>query len=307
MLFLVFNRASTTARVFESIRQARPRRLYVAADGPRASRAGEGARCDEVRRIATAVNWPCEVNTLFRAYNLGCKQGVAQGISWFFAHEQEGIILEDDVLPDPSFFGYCEALLERYRADGRVAAIAGCNQISDYYTAADSYFFTRQNHVWGWASWRRAWQHFEIDMTSWPEWDKAGGLQRLIEDPCAEHYWRQRFERVHQGQIDTWDYQWMYACWRSGGLTALPAHNLTTNLGLGFGMEATHTSKGVARFVRDNPARQAEWPLRHPACVLRNKEADRLIQRHVTGLTRLRCLKRAAHRALQRLVVRADK
>ena len=304
MLFLVFNRASTTARVFESIRQARPRRLYVAADGPRASRAGEAARCDEVRRIATAVDWPCEVNTLFRAHNLGCKQGVAQGISWFFAHEQEGIILEDDVLPDPSFFGYCEALLERYRADERVAAIAGCNQISDHYTAADSYFFTRQNHVWGWASWRRAWQHFEIDMTSWPEWDRAGSLQCLLEDRCAEHYWRQRYGRVHQGQIDTWDYQWMYACWRTGGLTVMPAHNLTTNLGLGPDVEATHTSKAVPRFVRDNPAKPLAMPLRHPTEISRDAEADRLIQRHVIGLNRRRCLKRSIGRLLRKLVGR---
>jgi hypothetical protein len=121
VLFLVFNRPDPTRRVFDAIRAARPARLYVAADGPRADRAGEAERCAEVRAMATAVDWPCEVLTLFRDANLGCKRGVAEGIDWFFAHEAEGIILEDDVLPHPSFFAYCATLLERYRTVPRPA------------------------------------------------------------------------------------------------------------------------------------------------------------------------------------------
>ena len=288
--------------MFEAIRRAQPARLYVAADGPRVDRVGESAQCDEVRRIATAVDWPCTVTTLFRQHNLGCKQAVAQAISWFFEQEEEGIILEDDVLPVHGFFAYCEELLLRYRFDEQVAAISGCNLIGDRHSPEASYFFTRQNHVWGWASWRRAWHHYEIDMRSWPAWDRAGGLAKCTDDPCAEHYWRQVFERVYQGKVDTWDYQWMFACWRNGGLTALPLHNMVANLGIGSDVSATHTSKRTPKFLRDNPAREVGFALRHPVEVTRDVEADRLIRLHVIGLTRLRCLKRHLGRLLRQLV-----
>src|SRR5690349_2048344 len=127
ILFLVFNRPETTARVFEAIRAAQPPRLYVAADGPRASRIGESERCDLTRRIASAVDWPCDITTLFRAANLGCKNAVSSAISWFFEHEEEGVILEDDCLPDPSFFRYCDELLAHYRDDTRIGLISGNN------------------------------------------------------------------------------------------------------------------------------------------------------------------------------------
>src|ERR1700690_1974577 len=152
VLFLVFNRPDTTRRVFEAIRSAQPPRLYVAADGPRGARAGEAERCAEVRRIATAVNWPCEVKTLFRDCNLGCKMGVSSGITWFFEHEPEGIILEDDVLPVPTFFDFCDELLARFRNDDRVAMISGSNLIAGHFDPAESYFFSRCAQIWGWAS-----------------------------------------------------------------------------------------------------------------------------------------------------------
>lgn len=255
-----------------------------------------------MRAIATAVDWPCEVHTLFREHNLGCKQGVAQGITWFFEHEPEGIVLEDDVLPLPGFFAYCEDLLARYRHEERVAAISGCNLAADRYQPPASYCFTRQNHVWGWASWRRAWRHYDIDLAGFADWDARGGLVDWLEgDTCAAHYWRGIFGRMQRCEIDTWDYQWMASCWMHGGLTALPARNLTTNLGLGPGVEATHTSKGVPRHVRDNPAHELDRPLRHPPAVTRDAEADRAIQRHVIGLGHWRCARRAVARALKRL------
>lgn len=168
VLFLVFNRPDTTRQVLDSIRQARPPRLYVAADGAREDRPGERERCERVRGIATDVDWPCEVHTLFRARNLGCKTAVSGGISWFFEQEEEGIILEDDVLPDQSFFVFCEELLERYRHEAKVTMISGDYFHGNNHQPTASYFFSRYTHIWGWASWRRAWQHYDREMAQWP-------------------------------------------------------------------------------------------------------------------------------------------
>ena len=125
VLFVVFNRPDTTARVFETIRTAKPPRLYVAADGPRAGRAGEAVLCAKVRQLAMKVDWPCKLYTLFQDTNLGCKIGVSSAINWFFEHEEEGIVLEDDILAQPSFFEYCDEMLDRYRDDTKVSMISG--------------------------------------------------------------------------------------------------------------------------------------------------------------------------------------
>ncbi len=179
ILLLVFNRPDTTRQVFETIRAARPPRLYVAADGPRPGRAGEAERCAEVRELTTQIDWPCELKTLFRNENLGCKIGVSSAIDWFFQNEPEGIILEDDVVPLPSFFLYCDVLLDRYRNDIRVGVISGSNLVSNHLMLEESYFFSRYNHIWGWASWRRAWDHYDVTMASWPEWRNNRGLQNI--------------------------------------------------------------------------------------------------------------------------------
>lgn len=263
VLFLVFNRPDTTRRVFEAIRAARPSRLYVAADGPRASRPDEAARCTLVRQIATAVDWPCEVKTLFRDENLGCRHGVSGGIDWFFDQEEEGIILEDDVLPQPSFFPYCEALLSRYRNDASVSMISGCNLLGPSHQAAASYFFSRYMHIWGWASWRRAWTHYDVDMGGWPGSESAAKLDRLLGGrKNAIRYWAKIFDRVQGGEIDTWDYQWLFAAWMNDMVAVIPSHNLVENLG--FGADATHTTGAVPAAVLAASASDIVFPLRDP-------------------------------------------
>ena len=297
LLFIVFNRPDTTAAVFAAIRAARPPRLYVAADGPRATRAGEAERCAEVRRIASAVDWPCELRTLFRDANLGCRLGVSGAVSWFFECEPEGIILEDDVLPVPSFFEYCDLLLERYRHDQRVAMVSGCNLVSGRYTCRDSYFFSRYAHIWGWAGWRRSWRHYDVGMQAWPEWLASGGLDHITDGSwLAAAYWRHLLAKCHAGRIDTWDYQWAFACWRTGGLIALPSVNQTRNLG--FGVDATHTTADEPAYVRSSPPRPLPLPLRHPADVQRDARADVLIATEVFGLTPLKLARGALARVL---------
>jgi hypothetical protein len=279
VLFLVFNRPDTTAQVFEAIRRAQPPRLYVAADGPRPTRAGEHERCAAVRRVATAVDWPCELVTLLRDENLGCKRAVSSAISWFFEREAEGIVLEDDCLPDPTFFGYCDELLDRYRHDTRVMCISGDNFISSDWMPQESYYFSRYFHIWGWATWRRAWAFYDVDMKHWRESGDTGVVQqRLPGEPRAAAHWRESFDRVSRGQIDTWDYQWTYACWRQGGLSCMPASNLVSNIGFGEG--ATHTISAESKLANLGVA-PLELPLRHPKAVEAQLEADRWTSEHV--------------------------
>lgn len=286
--------------MFQAIRRAQPARLYVSADGPRSGRDGEAERCAEVRRIASEVDWPCTLHTRFLDHNLGCKNGVSSGISWFFQQESEGIVLEDDVLPVDGFFAWCKELLQRYRDDPRVGLIAGCNHVADHYTPPHSYMFTRHSHVWGWASWRRAWQHYDVQMRSWPQWRHSGGLLRATGgDACVADYWRGVFDRMHGRRADTWDYQWLYTLWSQDLLSVLPAHNLVHNLGIG--ADATHAVDSVAPYIANNPPREPAMPLRHPPAVQRDAAADRAIWHHVTGLTPLRCAKRTPARWLRAL------
>lgn len=261
ILFLVFNRPAPTAQVFAAIRAARPPRLYVAADGARSNRPGEEQRCEQTRRVATAVDWPCEVKTLFREKNLGCKQAVSQALDWYFECEEEGVVLEDDCVPDPSFFRYCDELLEYHRNDDRVALISGDNFQFGRAYGDSSYYFSRYVHIWGWASWRRMWRHYDRDMKAWPAFRDGGGLQRIFGTRSREiKYWRRVFDAVHRGEIDTWDYQVNFAVWAQRMLTILPQKNLVKNIG--FGTDATHTT-ARSKFA-DMLAEQLGFPLRHP-------------------------------------------
>ncbi|OYU16490.1 MAG: hypothetical protein CFE37_00365 [Alphaproteobacteria bacterium PA4] len=302
VLFLVFNRPETTVRVFESIRRAQPPRLYVAADGPRPARAGEPERCAEVRAIATAVDWPCKVETLFRDENLGCKRAVSGAIDWFFANEAEGVILEDDILPDPSFFPYCDALLARYRDDANVAMISGCNLIGDRHGADASYVFTHYMHIWGWASWRRAWCHYDADMAGWADPAAKRKLADVLGNrPRAMAYWSGIFDQMAAGTIDTWDYQWVFAAWMRDMIATIPAHCLIENIG--YGANATHTTGDMPKAVRAARPRPMAFPLCHPDRS-EVRMIDLLEEQHAFGLTWQNALRaRLAHVPLLRRLV----
>lgn len=275
VLFLIFNRKDTAERVFQAIREARPARLYVAADGPRRDRAGEVERCTETRQIIEGVDWPCQVSTLFRDENLGCKRAVSSAIDWFFGNEEEGIILEDDTVPLPSFFPFCREMLERYRSDDRVMMVAGSNLVSDRYASQRSYFFSNYPHIWGWATWRRAWRLYDVSFSEWPDAKRADSLSGLALTSVTRwrSSWYGFFDMVSQHKIDTWDVQWAYAIMKRHGFSVTPRTNLVHNIGFGNG--ATHTTS-TPSYIEHLHTRDLAFPLDHPQEVKRDLRADRL-------------------------------
>jgi hypothetical protein len=277
--FFIFNRPDTTSRVFEAIRLARPEKLLVVADGPRADREGEVDKCRAARAIVELVDWPCDVLTNYAVSNLGCKRRVSSGLDWVFKTVPEAIMLEDDCLPEPSFFRFCEELLERYRDDERVMMISGDNFQFGRRRTAHSYYFSRYAHIWGWASWRRAWQHYDVDMKQWHDIRDGGWLHDLLDNPSSVRHWKGVFDRVAQGKINTWDYQWTFACWLQSGLAVMPNVNLVSNIGFHAG--ATHTAAENQFSAMSTEPMQ--FPLDHPSFVIRDRLADDFTHRtHVT-------------------------
>lgn len=268
---LIFNRPETTARVFARVREVKPPVLLVVADGPRATRPDEAERCAATRSVVARVDWNCRVMTNYSEVNLGCKRRVSSGLDWVFNTVEEAIVLEDDCLPHPSFFRYCEELLARYREDTRIMAVSGDNFQLERRHSTYSYYFSRYNHVWGWASWRRAWQHYDVNMRLWPEVRDGGWLKGVLQDSRRVAYWTEIFDLVYSGKIDTWDYQWTFANWIQNGLAVLPSVNLVSNIG--FGQSATHTS-GTSVFA-DLPVKEMRFPLNPPPFVMRDHAADR--------------------------------
>ena len=269
--FIIFNRLDTTRRVFAEIAKARPSKLLVIADGPRANRLGEAEKCAQTRAVIDGVDWDCEVLTHFSEVNLGCKRRVSSGIDWVFEQVEEAIILEDDCLPDPTFFRFCQELLERYRHDQRIGLISGDNFQFGNRRSDDSYYFSKYVHIWGWASWRDRWVNsYDVAMAKWPGIRDGAWLTDMVGNAREATYWTKILERVHRGEIDTWDYQWVFANWVEGRMTILPAVNMISNIG--FDGNATHTT-GVSELA--NLARYSlSFPLTHPLGVFRNTQAD---------------------------------
>jgi hypothetical protein len=275
---ILFNRPDTTGRVFAEIARARPKKLFVIADGPRADHPADAEKCAASRAVVNQVDWPCEVLTNYSETNLGCKMRPATGISWLFRHVEEAIIFEDDCLPDQTFFRYCAELLERYRDDERVMMISGDNFQGGRRRTEYSYYFSRYVHTWGWATWRRAWQHFDVELKLWPVLRETDWLVDILGDGEAVEYWRAIFDSVMDGRISkAWDYQWLFACWAQGGLAVTPEVNLVSNIGFGEGATHTVTDTGVINL----PVSEMEFPLRHPPFMLRNREADQFNFTHV--------------------------
>lgn len=271
VLFIIFMRPDTTRRVFERIREAQPPKLYIAADGPRKEKEGEAEKCSETREIVKNIDWPCEVYRLYREENLGCGKGVSSAITWFFQHEEQGIIIEDDILPHVDFFKYCDEMLERYKEDQRIQLISGFNYFYDGYQSPVSYYMSCFMSIWGWASWRRVWETYEFDVK---ELDKVRLKKQLYKQlpRKSAQYFMGVYRSMLDFGIDTWDFQFFLNQQYYGRYSIASFVNLVENIGMGVEGSA-HNATTVNDIIVKHKAK-SPYPIRHPKFVRVDNDAD---------------------------------
>ena len=245
VLFITYKRLDTTKQVFEAIKKAKPQKIYISSNF--------GKNKEEVKKIIEVrtyleenIDWKCKVSKLYRTKYLSAKLSISGAIDWFFENEEQGIILEDDCLPSQSFFWFCENLLHHYADDEKVGAITGINFQNSKWRGSASYYFSKFAHCWGWATWRRAWHHNDTDLKFWPNWRNSKDWLNYMPDKVERRFWQNNFDRVHSGEIDTWDYPWDASRFRKGFVAATPNVNLVSNIGFGEG--ATHTISKNSQF-----------------------------------------------------------
>jgi hypothetical protein len=242
ILLIIFNRPETTKRVFESIRQAKPTKLFIAADGPRNTRIGEEKLCSDTRKIVEKIDWSCDVYRNYSEKNLGCYTSVPRAISWFFENVNNGIILEDDCLPNQSFFSYCESLLDKYKNGENIMLISGDN-FQNYQTEpTDSYYFSKYANIWGWASWKRAWKSFINEFTTIDDSKMKEKIKLAFSTNEERDYWLNFYKKIKKGKFDNWDAKWFLSIIYNDGICLTPTINLIENIG--FGNDATNTKNG---------------------------------------------------------------
>jgi hypothetical protein len=279
ILFLIYNRPDTTKLVFEEIRKQKPQNLYIAADGAKENKTGEEELCDLTREIITQIDWDCNIRTLFRQKNLGSKYAVSSAITWLFEHEEQGIILEDDCIPNDSFFFFCQELLIKYKHDSKIMHITGSNLNDTFKFGDGSYYYSQYANVWGWATWKRAWNKFDLEIN-----DKETYLELInhtFKHISERVFWRSRIELIKSNQVDAWDYQWMFSIWREKGICLNSNYNLVTNIG--FGKDATHTTGGSPYL---NPYTKNLTEITHPSKQKIIKKAETEFIRSLHGLKR---------------------
>lgn len=283
ILLLVFNRPEQTALVFKKICDLKPAKLYIAADGARENQNGELEKCLESRYILNKIDWDCKVYTLFRETNLGCRVAVSSALDWFFDLEVEGIVLEDDCLPHADFFTFCEIMLEKYRYDTRIGHISGSNfQFGKHRGGDSSYYYSRLTHVWGWASWRRVWKGYDVDMKSFPTFKSSQKLGSISGYSEFYEYWLSNFESVYMKLVNTWDIQLSYHNLINNSLSIMPNVNLISNIG--FTDDATHTKHKNHPFA--NIPLMALKEIKHPKFILQDLAADIYTLQNELGILR---------------------
>ena len=282
IVLIIFRRPDKTLKVFEKIRQVKPCKLFVICDAPRPEKPDEYEKCEKSRAIIDTVDWDCEVIKNYADTNLGSFRRIPTGLDWVFNQVEEAIILEDDCLPDITFFQFCEELLEYYKNDQRIMAISGDNFQLGHQRTHDSYYFSRYTHSWGWATWKRAWKHFDLEMKAWPEVRDKQLLRLILDSDRDVKYWNSILQDTYESKIKAWDYRWTFATWLQNGLTILPNVNLISNIGFGEG--ATHTVSSKNPFI-NLPTQSMNFPLQHPQFVIRERMADKFTQDSVFHAT----------------------
>ena len=271
VLVCAYRRPATTEKVFDSIRKARPKKLYVAVNAPQPGNNVEIENVDKVKNVFSTIDWECELFTLYREHHLSLKESIATAIDWFFDNEEEGIILEDDCLPSQSFFHYCQDLLHKYRDDQTVMHIGGSNHgvIDD--ESNESYFFSKHLHIWGWATWKRSWKIYDIEMSKWPDFKERVNFEKFFGSEIEKERKLLTWGNAYSNRTDCWDYQWCFSVLTQGGIGITPTKNLIKNIGIG--KDATHTfnTESYQNFL---DLEEMEFPLKHPDFKIVNYDLD---------------------------------
>jgi len=275
---LIFNRPEITRRLVEEVIRAQPPKVLVFGDGPRADHPKDAELIAAAKRVIGQAPWECEVLTNYSDVNLGTKLRPATGLNWVFKMVEKAIFFEDDCLPHPSFFRFCNELLEKYEHDERVMMISGNNFMRGRKLTADSYLFSHYAGIWGWATWRRAWRHYDVELRQWPALRETPFLHDVLSNEDEVAFWRQCFDRIVSGETQTWDHQWQFACWAQHALSIMPAVNLCTNVG--FGPAAQHYKEFDPRLAAVS-VEEMQFPLRHPPVMVRSREADDFVFREL--------------------------
>lgn len=272
VLFCTFNRLECTKKVFERIREVRPEKLYLVSDGPRENIQGEAEKVNAVRKyIEEHIDWECEVYKNFAPKNMGCGKRMSSGISWAFEREEKLIILEDDCLADLSFFRYCSELLDLYEKNEDIMIIGGYNPLGTF-GEEYSFIFTPIIEIWGWATWKRAWEQYDYDVSDWKEHKVSSYMKAVLDDRAVKHF-SHLFDCVYTHVLDTWDFQLQYLLLQKGTLSIVPNRNMVENIG--FGVDATHTK--TAPIGLCNNSYEMNFPMKIPMCIKNNEVYNKQI------------------------------
>lgn len=275
VVFIIFNRPDVTQRVFSAIAKARPKKLLVIADGARTNYPDDKQNCKDTRDIIESVDWPCNVLTHYSNINNGCKNQISTGLDWAFTQVKEAIILEDDCLPDISFFRFCDELLEKYRNNGRISMISGDNFQFGKQQPKNSYYFSKYTHIWGWATWSKSWNNYDQHMYSWPKLRKTNWLRNILPNKLSIWYWSHIFNSALKN--NSWAYIWTFTCWNHGKVSIIPTVNLISNIG--FNKDATHTTKKDK--YSEMKSHTMIFPLTHPHDIEVDQKADNITEKEM--------------------------
>ncbi len=271
VLLIIYNRPQYTKKILKSINKYGPSILYIAADGWKDKE--DRYKCLSARNQTNHFKWGCPIETVFRKKNLGCGKAVSKAITWFFKNNTKGIILEDDCLPNEDFYYYCDQMLNRYEYNGKIMHISGVNYLPNKLKKRNGYYFSKMTHVWGWATWRRAWRKYDYKMTRWGTSITKNTFSNNYDVLHERNYWSSIFDIVKKRKIDTWDYQWLYSCWVNEGLSINPGVNLVKNIGIE--KDGTHTKNKINGI--ENKLEKFSYPLKNPSVVARDINRDRYV------------------------------
>lgn len=278
ILFVCFNRLEIAKKSFEAIVQVKPKKIYIACDGARENKSGEKEKVNKVREnILKMITWECEVKTLFQEKNLGCSQGVYTAINWLFSHEEKGIILEDDCVPNQSFFIFMKEMLNKYITDDRIAMVSGFNPYAKKENNKEvSYYFSKFKSCWGWGTWKRAWKNMDLNLRCLDGNYKDDIILNMgYNKEFTQNYWKYRLKLIELNEVSAWDWQWYISTSSQSQYAILPIENLVSNIG--FGVEATHTnSKKLPEYTLTG---KLDFPLKHPLYIVPNYTLEKIIEK----------------------------